>query len=232
MLDTDRHNRHLYKWIKQPQTEGLLTDVDVRTHATTPLEMADHRATTWGNLWQRDARLGAQLTNLRTTLVRAARTDPLPPITLHRFDQAIHSQSNNTGRGVDQHGPQFFKRLPDQATQRFVDLLNVCQQLLTWPTTLLLNIIAMQPKPRGAGERPICLIPYSIRAWQRCHRPEANHWSLAHAGHWDDCIKHSSSLQAALVRLLKDEVAHEWGLAVGTVLWDLTKYYNSISLVN
>ena len=233
ILDTDpRHHRHLYKWIKQPLTQGLLADHDLQTGASTSLEMADRRAQVWSAYWQRDAGNDDELHKLKLHLMHQAKHDPLPDITLQRFDQAVASHSDRTGHGIDHIGPSFFRRLPEAGRRQFVSLLNTCQKTMHWPTTLLLNIIATTPKPGGtdAGERPICLLPYSLRAWQRCHKSGGAEWSTQHAGFWDDCIKGSSSLQAALVRMLKDEVAHEWGLAVGTILWDLTKYYDSISL--
>ena len=64
ILNTSTTHKHLYKWIKKPLNQGLLPDVDLKAHATTPLEMAQHRSQTWRKWWQRDNDLDHELHQL------------------------------------------------------------------------------------------------------------------------------------------------------------------------
>ena len=56
------------------------------------------------------------------------------------------------------------------------------------------------------GERPISLLTMLYRIWSRTRKSFATEWCDAKAGFWDDAVRGSSPLQAALRRLVADEL--------------------------
>ena len=53
-------------------------------------------------------------------------------------------------------------------------------------------------------------------------------WESGFIQFWDDAIKGSSALQAALRRRLADEVAVGLNRHVGAIYWDLTNFYDTV----
>ena len=84
------------------------------------------------------------------------------------------------------------------------------------------------PKPSG-GERPIALLATLYRVWARCRGPWIREWDVARASFYDRALAGSSALQAAMGRLLVDEVATLQGLQSCRILWDIEKFYDSVS---
>ena len=57
-------------------------------------------------------------------------------------------------------------------------------------------------------------------------------WDDKRAGFWDDAVKGSSPLRAAILRSLRVEVSALLGLEAVGILWDVSAFFDSISMAN
>ena len=112
----------------------------------------------------------------------------------------------------------------------FADLLNECEEQIAWPwqeNITLLCLLAKEVK----GERPKALLTMLYRIWSRTRKAFATEWCDAKAGFWDDAVRGSSPLQAALRRLVADELTQNLeNQEACTVVFDVESFYDSISL--
>ena len=60
--------------------------------------------------------------------------------------------------------------------------------------------------------------------------PEVRTWERGMAGHWDRAVKGSSSLRAAMRRLVRMDNARHGGLDIVQVLWGAEKFYDSLGV--
>jgi hypothetical protein len=77
--------------------------------------------------------------------------------------------------------------------------------------------MAPLPKP-GGGERTIGLTSGLYRLYMRLRKPSISTWESQHAGHWDQAVKGSSALRAAILREVRNDLAKWAGLHVATIL--------------
>ena len=126
--------------------------------------------------------------------------------------------------------PSFIKSLPKDGRQRFVDLFNKCEEQVArlWQVYItLVSLLAKEVK----GERPISLLTVLYRICSRTRKQFAAGWCDAKAGFWDDAVRGSSPLQAALRRLVADELTqHTDDQKACTVLFGVESFDDSISL--
>ena len=97
------------------------------------------------------------------------------------------------------------------------------------PSSALATLVAFIPKPSG-GHRGIALIDALYRlilAWQR---PALAAWTAANVQFWDDAVKGSTPLRAALVRSTLLEAASKLQLPCALALWDIEAYFDSFSV--
>ena len=66
--------------------------------------------------------------------------------------------------------------------------------------------------------------------WLKARKPIADSWCSEFAGHWDDAIRKSSALRAALGTAFLDETGDFHNLISATILWDVKKFYDSLNL--
>ena len=92
------------------------------------------RFKTWVAKWQK-ARDTTQDTIMAIQEVRqcAKANQDLPKITLDDLDEALATMNEATGLRADRFGPRFIKSLPKEGRQKFVDLLNQCEEQVAWP---------------------------------------------------------------------------------------------------
>ena len=87
--------------------------------------------------------------------------------------------------------------------------------------------ISLIPKPAG-GERPIGLTAMLYRLAMRLRKTMAATWEEKFAAFWDDAIRGSSPLRAAVLRSLRVEVSKILGFEAIGILWDISAFYDSI----
>ena len=131
--------------------------------------------------------------------------------------------------GVDQWSPAVWRDMSNEAFEALVELLNEVEHRLTWPAHLYHNFIVLMGKPAG-GTRPIALMPVLYRLWTKIRREEIDAWESAWAGPWDAAVK-GSSLRAAILGMLQDEIAVSRGRNTLTTLWGEEKFYDNIDVV-
>eukprot|EP00959_Pyramimonas_sp_CCMP1952_P417111 8739219-Pyramimonas_sp.AAC.1 len=69
------------------------------------------------------------------------------------------------------------------------------------------------------------------KLWSKCRATLSETWSQALSDHWDTAIRGSSALRAGLVRACLDESEVELGVTSLTLLLDIEKFYDSVSLL-
>ena len=84
-------------------------------------------------------------------------------------------------------------------------------------------MVSFIPKPTG-GERSMYLQCIVNRIWAQIRKCKV-------AMFWDTAVKGSSALRAGLIRLVKDECANMEGSVYATVLWDMEKFYDHMSMI-
>ena len=82
------------------------------------------------------------------------------------------------------------------------------------------------------GERPIGLMAMLFRFAMRLHKGLIGQWDDAFHGHWDQAVRNSSCLRAAILRALKVEVGYLEGFDSLALLWDIAAFYDSIRLAD
>lgn len=109
------------------------------------------------------------------------------------------------------------------------DLLSHIEERGTRPRYILYNIVVLMGKPTG-GTRPIALMPMIYRVRTKVRRPHITRWAKYHEGPRDAAIRGSSPLRAALNSQLLDEVGRYKQGTNGTILFDMEKFYDNISI--
>ena len=69
-----------------------------------------------------------------------------------------------------------------------------------------------------------------FRFAMRLHKGLIGQWDDAFHGHWDQAVRNSSCLRAAIWRALKFEVGYLEGFDSLALLWDIAAFYDSIRL--
>ena len=197
-----------------------------------PILVMDGRSRAWAAFWRRDkekrARLGVVLSRLRG--LDAEKGGSFPLFQIEDLNLGLSRIHNATALGMDLISPVDLKGLPCEAKQCLVEVIREVERLGAWPVQTLHVLIALLGKPDG-GDRPIALLNMVYRIWTKSRGVIETSWEEERAGFWDTAIKGSSALRAAVWRAFKDELATEGGLVAATVLWDLTKFYDTIDLL-
>ena len=104
--------------------------------------------------------------------------------------------------------------MPEEALRQLALIIFMMEQGSVLAQALLVYV-GLIPKPTG-GERPIGLTAMLYRLALRLRKALVSEWDDKHAGFYDDAVKGSSPLRAAILRSLRVEVSTLLGLeAVG-----------------
>ncbi|CAK0897887.1 unnamed protein product, partial [Prorocentrum cordatum] len=195
----------------------------------TPDEMMDKRADDWNEIWSDDTMVPAKIIDGLQYVMGRADTQDLEQLTAERMNSALGSMNGKKAKGVDAMGPIEVQRLPAEARQELLELVKHIERVAMWPHQLFMVIAAVAPKPKG-GDRILGLLPFLPKLWSKMRSADSLDWTVAMDEHWDTAIRGSSALQAALVRSLLDETCQEMKISCATLLLDLEKLYDSISI--
>ena len=126
-------------------------------HLCTPVDMMASRFKTWVAKWQktRDSTQGTAMAT-QEVRARAKANQDLLKIELKDLDEAPATMNEATGLGADRFGPRFIKSLPEDGRQKFVDLLNECEEQVAWPWPVYFTWVCLLAK-EVKGERPMSL---------------------------------------------------------------------------
>ena len=97
------------------------------------------------------------------------------------------------------------------------------------PVQALMVYVGLLPKPTG-GERPIGLTSMLYRLVMKMEKEFLSEWDDKFAGFWDDAVKGSSPLRAAILRSVRVEVAKTLGFEAIGILWDISAFFDSIDI--
>ena len=97
------------------------------------------------------------------------------------------------------------------------------------PIQALMVYVGLMPKPAG-GERPIGLTAMLYRLTMRLFKTLLADWDDKFAGFWDDAVKGSSPLRAAILRSLRVEVAKILGYEAIGLLWDISAFFDEVDI--
>ena len=92
---------------------------------------------------------------------------------------------------------------------------------------LLIVFVGLIRKPKG-GERPVAMTALLCRLIIKMRRPIIGDWETQNHGFWDDAIKGSSPLRAALARALRLEAGVAMRFVAAGGLWDVAAFFDSI----
>ena len=106
------------------------------------------------------------------------------------------------------------------------------EEAATMPRTVTDSVVALLPK-KASEERPIALTSYAYRAWCRTRYPLHDRWLAQYRAisPWDRAIRGISSLEVAVMRILKGEVHRHTGKSSVTLLLDLKGFYENVDHV-
>ena len=152
------------------------------------------------------------------------------PITVEQVTDCLRHLKPDRGLGCDHWAPREMLQLPPEALEGLTRLLNNIEAKGVFPQQVLMNLICLLPKPTG-GERPICLASLLYVVWSGIRSPIVRDWDARRAGHWDDAVRGSSALKAALKRRILDECAVLKRESTAGIYWDVEKFYDSINIV-
>ena len=206
---------------KDPVTSEMLTRGGPTKQ---PNEIIDAKAQRWAHTWKH----GAEQSDIIDALC-AARSEALwtelPRIPVSQIISITRRMSDMTGRGFDNIGPSDIRALPRPALSSLRDLYLEIERCCQWPWQLMVNLIALKPKPTS-GDRGITLIPWLIRLWTQLRDAPTREWTSKHAGFWDQAVAGSSALKVALSRLVDDEIAQTLGTHTGCLYTDIKEFYD------
>ena len=212
---------------------ALTTLGDIVTDSGTDSDLIssiDFRAAKWNDRWNRDR---DKLENVSAYLHALTResilADPLPIIDTDSINKALALGAKKNGKkrgsGLDSWSFGEWRLLPNDAKGELASLLQKSE-----PVQGLVNAIALLPKPGGLDERPITLVSFIYKLYTLVRKSFVTTWDDNNAGFWDDAVKGSSALRAALIRSFHNEIALALGLETATVYFDIDNCYDSIDV--
>ncbi|CAK0909574.1 unnamed protein product [Prorocentrum cordatum] len=163
---------------------------------------------------------------------RRALMGDLDPIDMDMLNDALRATSASKAKGLDQLSPTDIDRLPTVAKAEQLDIIAECKRHLAWPRQISATKCAIVPKPVPArGDRVLGMLPLPVKLWSRARGDVCSMWSAGLSDHWDTAVKSSSALRAGLLRAVLDEAGIEIGASAMTLLLDIEKFYDTVSLV-
>ena len=75
--------------------------------------------------------------------------------------------------------PRDLWHMSNQAFDTLARLFTRCEDLLSWPSERIVNVMVRIPKEEG-GSRLICLVSTLVRVWARARRPLSRDWIKQH----------------------------------------------------
>ena len=196
-----------------------------------PQEVVALKIKDWAKRWVRQQG-DQEARRALDAAVRAHRdmdSDSRSVATAEGVGRALRRTKGAAGLGGDWVGADTLKRCPDAAIEALADQYSSWLRLGILPVQLMYNIIKLLCKKDGS-DRPISLMPMTIRVLFKALRGTTDEWLDGRQRHWDWAVRGSSALRAALAHKLMDELAAIEGMVRATWLWDVEKFYDSIRL--
>ncbi len=123
----------------------------------------------------------------------------LQPVSIRHMRNVLASSKRKTGVGCHLWPLHLWSFLPDEALRGLQIIIRSMLQGKI-PLQALLTLISFMEKA-GGGERPIGLMAMLFRFAMRLHKGLIGQWDDAFHGHWDEAVRNSFCLRAAILRL-------------------------------
>ena len=170
----------------------------------------------------------AMLAELREAVIASEPQQPQAKFDAKMLKSASASYPNKKGKGIDAWSSGDFRLLPETCLQPMADTVASAYTLLLWPVQIMLNVMALIPK-NGGGERSIAKTPLLYRLFNVWRTPALREWGNDTVKSWDFASKGNSALISGALRAWANEVAAITGQSVATILWDIEKFFDSLS---
>ena len=162
-------------------------------------------------------------------LQKALHVAPKPaPHRIATLRYVLKSCSVSAGQGPDHQILRHWAFLPDEGLRCLLLILGGMENG-SLPIQALMVYVGLMPKPAG-GERPIGLTAMLYRLLMRLKKAFLADWDDKFAGFWDDAVKGSSPLRAAILRSLRVEVAKILGYEAIGLLWDISAFFDEVDI--
>ncbi len=119
--------------------------------------------------------------------------------------------------------------LSDAALEAAGRLLEVMEMTSSLPKQLDVVVLAMLAKPT-TGFRPTGLFVSLYRLWGRARRPYAKAWEERNGRRYFGSTEFSGAVDMVFRQAFRAEAAVGEGQVCATLLWDMTKFYESFDL--
>ena len=135
---------------------------------------------------------------------------------------------SKTAIGLDQHAFKDIASLPHSALDSLGEIVRECFVKLAVPNPVTLQLLVLLDKNSG-GSRTIAILHTTYRFAMRLVTAHVSQWDVKIAGKWDSALEGNSALRAHVARASGIELAHREGQYVIHFLWDMRKFYDSIT---
>ena len=188
-------------------------------NSITPQQSMQARTEDWGARWNRDT-VSRHILLQEMQSQRQEARDWSAESVLH----TLSSMKANRARGVDSWTPGEMLRLPKRAIAGLANVMQAVEESLALPTQICVNVVALQGKPNGAGERPVTLTGCLYAIFMAGHQKEARLWDDAYHGWWDDAVTGNCALQSGLRGRIYQKVATLNGQPSACLFFDVEKF--------
>ena len=225
------YDKTLYRITKPPPLAKNSAVIGVwhKGIVTEPLEIAAHQRYMWQGYWQaRPQELREAVNMAKEVKLRASKERWANP-TIEAVDDALCSFNEDTALGLDGLGPRFMKKLPRKGREQLAELIGESARKLAWPWQCLANLAILLDKPADET-RAVFLNIFFFRLIVRLQRGQTREWSKERSKYWDHALANSSALRSAVMQALAVDLAELGGKSWALILYDLEKFYDSLSL--
>jgi hypothetical protein len=194
-----------------------------------PIPLLDCKRHEWLPRWQRDWHKLDEIESLCNEVHNLALA--IDPVQIDEERLAVHMGRARASRatGLDGITNQDIRHAPPAARPGLCIIINEILRSLIAPAQWRANAVQLIPKPKG-GDRPITVTSTLYSLVMDILGVQMNDWQEEQQAFWDDAIKGSSALQAALHRRLYDELDGNSTQVSITGYCDLEKFYDSIDI--
>ena len=206
-------------------------DSTSRDHGVNMQERHHSRICKWAYThWEvhstrRHPKLQEAFNQLQKAMLTTPKPEPQKMATL-RF--VLKSCSISAGQGPDHQVLRHWAFLPNEGLRCLLLILGGMESG-SMPIQSLMVYVGLLPKPAG-GERPIGLTAMLYRLLMKLKKSMLADWDEKLSGFWDDAVKGSSPLRAAILRSLRVEVAKILGYEAVGLLWDISSFFDEVDI--
>ena len=155
-------------------------------------------------------------------------TPPPTPLKMATLKHILKTCNPQAGQGPDHQVLKHWAQLPDEGLRCLLLVMNLMEKG-SMPIQTLMVYVGLMPKAAG-GERPIGLTSMPYRLLMKTKKVMLADWDAKFAGFWDDAIKGSPPLRAAIMRSLRVEVAKLLGFEAIGCLWYISAFFDSVDI--